>query len=79
MSDNPDPELLRRLQQAVQNLPKLQRDVLLAHRVHEFSYEEIGRRTGLSVGRVERHMAKAIYKIARQMDGHPLTWWQRLF
>jgi RNA polymerase sigma-70 factor (ECF subfamily) len=79
MSDNPDPELLRRLEQAVQKLPKLQRDIFLAHRLHDLSYEEIGRRTGLSVHRVERHMASAIYKIARQLDREPLSWWQRLF
>jgi RNA polymerase sigma-70 factor (ECF subfamily) len=61
------------------NLPKLQREIFAAHRVHDLSYEEIGRRTGLSVRQVERHMAKAIYKIALQMEGYPLRWWQRLF
>lgn len=79
MSDTPDPELLRRIERAMLNLPKLQREIFAAHRVHDLSYEEIGRRTGLSVRQVERHMAKAIYKIALQMEGYPLRWWQRLF
>jgi RNA polymerase sigma-70 factor (ECF subfamily) len=79
MSGTPDLELLRRLERAILNLPKLQRDIFLAHRVHGLSYEEIGRRTRLSPRRVERHMAKAIYKLTLQMDGYRLSWWQRLF
>ncbi len=79
MADTHDPDLLRRLEEAVLNLPKRQRDIFLAHRVHDLSYGEIGTRTGLSVRQVERHLAQAIYKIARQMDGEPLSWWERWF
>ena len=77
MSREHDPELIRRLEAAVSNLPRLQRDIFLAHRVHDLDYREIGRRTGLTIKQVERHMAKAIYKIGKQMDGEQLSWWER--
>jgi RNA polymerase sigma-70 factor (ECF subfamily) len=79
MTDTPDPEFLRRLEQAVLNLPKLQREIFLACRLDDMPYREIAERTGLTTRRVERHIAKAIYKIAKQMDGIPLRWWERWF
>jgi RNA polymerase sigma-70 factor (ECF subfamily) len=79
MTDKADPELLRRMEDAARNLPKLQLQIFLAHRLDGMPYEEIARRTGLSVRRVERHMAKAIYKIFKQLDGEPLHWWERWF
>ncbi len=79
MSDRPDPELLRRMEVAIVNMPKRQRDIFLAHRVHDMSYGEIADRTGLTPRQVERQMAKAIYKLAKQMDGGKLSWWERRF
>ena len=32
-----------------------------------------------NVRTVERQMARAIYKLSKQMDGHPLSWWERWF
>ena len=74
-----DPELLRRLEDALANMPRKQREIFLAHRLDDMSYAEIARRTGLSVRQVERQMARALYKLCKQMDGHPLNWWERLF
>jgi RNA polymerase sigma factor (sigma-70 family) len=74
-----DPELLRRLEDAVAAMPRAQREIFLAHRLDKMSYAEIARRTGLSVKQVERQMARAIYKLCKQMDGHPLSWWERWF
>ena len=79
MSDKPDPDLIRRLEAAITNIPKRQRDIFLAHRVHGMSYAKIADRTGLTVRQVERNMARAIYKLAKQMDGRQLTWWERRF
>ena len=79
MSDPPDPDLLRRVEEAMLNIPKLQREIFMAHRLDNMSYEEIARRTGLTVRQVERHMARAIYKLVKQMDGRKLTWWERRF
>lgn len=70
---------LRRVEQAVRSLPRLQREVFLAHRLDNLSYSEIGQRTGRSVKQVERLMAKAIYKLVKQLDGDELHWWERWF
>jgi RNA polymerase sigma-70 factor (ECF subfamily) len=79
MFDTPDPDHLRRLEDAVSNMPRKQREIFLAHRMHDFSYAEIACRTGLTVRQVERQMARAMYKLSKQMDGRRLTWWERLF
>jgi RNA polymerase sigma factor (sigma-70 family) len=79
MSDTPNPDFLRRLEDALANLPRLQREIFLAHRQADMSYDEIARRTGLTVRQVERHMARALYKLAKQMDGRKLTLWERWF
>jgi RNA polymerase sigma factor (sigma-70 family) len=79
MSDTPDPEFLRRLEDAIGNIPRLQREIFMAHRLDDMSYGEIARRTGLTVRQVERQMAKAIYKLDKQLDGRRLNWWERWF
>jgi RNA polymerase sigma-70 factor (ECF subfamily) len=73
------PDLRRRLEEAVAAMPRVQREIFLAHRLDAMSYAEIARRTGLSIRQVERHMARAIYKLCKQMDGHSLSWWERWF
>jgi RNA polymerase sigma-70 factor (ECF subfamily) len=79
MSDEVDPEQIRRLETAVSRLPHKQRQIFLAHRLDALSYDEIARRTGLTERAVEHHMARAIYKLVKQMDGGKLSWWERLF
>jgi RNA polymerase sigma-70 factor (ECF subfamily) len=79
MSDTPDPDLLRRMEDAMRAMPTLQREIFLAHRLDEMSYREIARRTRLTVGQVERHIARAIYKLDKQLDGRKLSWWERWF
>jgi RNA polymerase sigma-70 factor (ECF subfamily) len=78
MSDEPDPELLKRLEAAVLALPRKTREIFMAHRIDGLSYGEIAKITGLSVKRVERHMARAIYGIDRGLHGPPLRWWEKL-
>ena len=43
------------------------------------SYEAIAQRTGLTRAQVERHFARSLYKLLRQMNGRPLSWWERRF
>lgn len=78
MPPSSDPEFFERLNQAIAALPTTDREIFLAHRVDGFSYQEIANRTGLSVRRVERHIARALYGIDRTLEGRPLRWWQRL-
>ncbi|HEX8127063.1 MAG TPA: sigma-70 region 4 domain-containing protein [Allosphingosinicella sp.] len=80
MPETPEPDLLPRLEEAVGNLPRIQREIFMAHRLDDMAYEEIAARTGLSVRRVERHLARAIYKITKQVRrGRKLSWWERHF
>ena len=79
MSDTTDPDLLRRLEDAMRNIPKLQREIFMAHRLDDMPYGEIARRTGLTVRQVERHIARALYKLDKQLRGRRLSWWERWF
>lgn len=79
MSDTPDPDFLRRIEEAMLNIPKLQREIFMAHRLDDMSYGEIAHRTGLTVRQVERHMARALYKLDKQLQGRKLSWWERRF
>lgn len=72
-----DRELLGRIERAVGALPRATREIFLAHRLDDYSYIQIANITGLSVGQVERHMAKAIEQIARIASGDERTAWQR--
>ncbi len=77
MTDDPDPETIKRMERAVRKLPRLQREIVLAARLDDMSYVEIAERTGLSVREVEREIARALVSIARRMDRQPRGWWRR--
>lgn len=74
-----DAELRRRYGAAFANLPWIQREIFQLHRLEGLPYAEIAWLMKVSERYVERQMAKAIHKIAKQMDGHPLSWWERRF
>lgn len=77
MSDNDDAEFRRRYEKAFAAIPRKQREIFLAHRLDDMPYDEIASRTGLTVRQVERQIAKALYKLCKQMDGEKLSWWER--
>jgi RNA polymerase sigma factor (sigma-70 family) len=79
MIDLHEDEKLRRVEYAARNMPNLQRQIFMAYRLDDMPYEEIARRTGLTVRQVERHMARAIYKITVALKGRKLRWWDRLY
>ena len=79
MSDEHDMRRLRRLEAALLAMPRIQREIFLAIRLDNMPYDEIARRTGLTVGQVERHFAQSIYKLLKQMRGRRLSWWERRF
>jgi len=72
-------EELARMEAALLTLPRLAREVFLAHRIDDLSYAEISDITGLSVRRVEREIANAIYGFHCALQGRPLRrrWWRR--
>lgn len=79
MSDEDDTALRRKLERAVAAMPRIQRDILLAVRLHDCSYADIAELTGLTARRVERHFARALYKLDKQLNGEALSWWERWF
>jgi RNA polymerase sigma factor (sigma-70 family) len=79
MSDHDDEDLRQRYRRAVAALPRKQREIFLAHLVSDQSYLEIAEARGLTIRQVERQMAKALYKLVKQMEGEPLRWWERWF
>lgn len=79
MFDMPEDEKLRRLEEAALSMPKLQREIFMAHRLDGMPYEEIARRTGLTVRQVERHIGRAIYKTTMSLKGRKLRWWERWY
>lgn len=80
---DPDPELLARIEAAVQALPRQRREVFLAVRVEGKTYGEIAQATGLSIAEVERHVARAIAHIDRHLRRGEASrrppWWRRLW
>ena len=73
----PDPELMARVERAMEAMPLMTREMFLAHRIDDYSYEQIAEITGLSVRRVQRHMVKAMLQLARYANGDERTAWQR--
>jgi RNA polymerase sigma-70 factor (ECF subfamily) len=78
VADDPDPVLLEKIEQAMLKLPRSTREIFLAHRLDDMSYQEISERTGLTVREVEMHMAKAIRRLCSELDEEPRPWWKRL-
>ncbi len=80
MSERPtDPEIIKRLEAALQRMPKLRREIFFAVRVDELSYAEIAERTGLSVQQVEWHFAQSMLALRDALDGRQsASWWKRI-
>jgi RNA polymerase sigma-70 factor (ECF subfamily) len=76
MTHDPDPVTLKRIERAVRKLPRLQREIFLALRLDDLSYDEIAERTGLTAEQVEREFAKAMTNFMRRLDGKPRRWWR---
>ncbi|RYY24573.1 MAG: RNA polymerase subunit sigma [Sphingomonadales bacterium] len=78
----PDRETLRRLEDAMLALPRLTRNIFMAHRLDDMDYIRIAERTGLTIRDVERHLAKALVEIDRQLSGKERSrwwrWWRRI-
>ncbi|MEZ0242291.1 MAG: sigma factor-like helix-turn-helix DNA-binding protein [Sphingomonas sp.] len=72
-------EIIERLEIGLRRMPKMRREIFLALRLDEMSYEEIADRTGLSVKQVERHVARSMLTLLNAGDERAaLPWWRRL-
>lgn len=73
-------EIIARLEAGLRRMPKIRREIFLALRLDDLSYEEIAERTGLSVRQVERHVARSMLTLLDAADGRtPTPWWRRVF
>lgn len=79
MSELTEAEITERLEAGLRRMPKMQREIFLALRLDDLSYEEVAERTGLSVKQVERHVARSMLMLLDVVDGRaPQPWWKRL-
>ena len=74
-------EMLERMEAALMKLPRLTREIFLAHRLDDLSYTEIAAITGSSTQRVEHEIARALIALDRGLCGEHLRvrWWERLW
>ena len=63
-----DEEKLRRMQATYAKLPSRHRDIFAAIRIDGWTYIQVANRTGYSVRRVERIMAKVIAALDRSLN-----------
>jgi len=66
-----------RVYDALRRLPRRQRAIFLAIRIDNLSYAEIAEQTGLSLAGVEKHFARAIGNLMRNMHDPKRHWWRR--
>ncbi len=59
---------LHSLQQALDALPERTRQVFLLRRLENVSYKEMSEMMGISVSALEKHMTRAIAKVAKQLQ-----------
>lgn len=79
MSDLTEAEIIEKLDEGLQRMPKLRREIFLAIRLDDMSYAEIAERTGLSAKQVERHFARSMVTLLEAFDGRPpAPWWKRV-
>lgn len=70
MDQEPDPERLRQIEEAVHQVPILDRQIFLAARVDGMSVEEIARQTRLSKKQVVKRLGNAIHIIGRSLRAY---------
>lgn len=67
-----DAQRLAALKRAIRALPPKRRRVFVLVRLHGKSYAEVARRCGISVGAVEKHVARAVVFCGERLRRKPL-------
>jgi RNA polymerase sigma factor (sigma-70 family) len=62
-------ERLQRMWQCLERMPERTREIFLAHRMEERTYEDIGREFGISQKVVAKHVTRAATLLAQWMEG----------
>jgi len=71
-----DPVLVAAMESAVKRMPALERDVLLAHRLDNLTFDQIAERLGISSAEVLRIVASAIANLDRNLRDPRRHWWR---
>lgn len=75
-----DPAYRARLEEALRSLPRRRRAIFLAACWDKLPNVEIAQRSGLTIRRVEREIAKALVHLDRAVsDPRPAPWWKQLW
>lgn len=61
-------DMIRRVETAIARLSTTTQDVFLMHRFEDLSYQEIARIKGMSIKRVEKHIAKALVAVRKARE-----------
>ena len=64
-------DMLRRIEAAITRLPDRTREIFMAHRFEDLTYNEIADRLGLSVKTVEKHISLALRELHGSLDTAP--------
>lgn len=70
------PDELARMERALLSLPRMTREIFLAHRLDGYSYDHIAEVTGLSQRQVARRMRTAIRRLGRYRRGDERPEWR---
>ena len=73
-----DAETLR-IDRALRGMRSFDRNIFLVSRIDDMPYDEIARRTGLSVDQVRKRVLKTLLRLRRVQDGERPRWRWRLF
>ncbi len=76
MTAEPDEETLARMRRALAKMKLVQREVFMMSAADGLTYAQIGKRLGISVEKVERHLADALYNLDRLMERAERPWWR---
>lgn len=74
----PTHDELARLEDALRRLSQFEREVFLAVRLDQLSFEKIAERTGLTPDQAERVFVRALTGFVRNLANPRRRWWRRM-
>jgi RNA polymerase sigma factor (sigma-70 family) len=66
--DLSEADTVKRIDDAIGDMPQEQRDAFLLHRLEVLDYPEIAERLGIDVEQVEQHVAAALKMLRRAVE-----------
>lgn len=66
-----------RIERAASKLRPIEREVLVLSAREGLSNADIAKRLGITADAAERHLADAVYALARRLEQEERAWWKR--